>query len=214
MINILRELEEQRWDDHRYYHQSRINQSLHLISAFSFLTAYFYLAINPMVSAFMGWGVAMVSRQIGHFFFEPHDYDKVNRVSHSYKEEIKVGYNLKRKVVLLSVWALMPVVLWMNPGFFGLVEAQTSWNGYLYNLSLIWIALGMAALLFRTVQLFFIRDVTTGLIWLLKIITDPLNDIRMYYRSPFYLMRGQLIDPMDDLEPPHAEHAEAERANH
>jgi len=211
MINILRELEEQRWDDHRYYHQSRINQSLHLVSAFSFLTAYCYLAINPMVSAFMGWGVAMMSRQIGHFFFEPHDYDKVNRVSHSYKEEIKVGYNLKRKVVLLSVWALTPIVLWMNPGFFGLVEAQTSWNGYLYNLSLIWIALGMAALLFRTVQLFFIRDVPTGVIWLLKIITDTFNDIRMYYRSPFYLMRGQLIDPMDDLDPPHGE---AEHANH
>ncbi|PAU79646.1 hypothetical protein CK501_12630 [Halovibrio salipaludis] len=211
MINILRELEEQRWDDHRYYHQSRINQSLHLVSAFSFLTAYFYLAINPMVSAFMGWGVAMMSRQIGHFFFEPHDYDKVNHVSHSYKEEIKVGYNLKRKVVLLSVWALTPVALWMNPGFFGLLEAQTSWNGYFYNLSLIWIALGMAALLFRTVQLFFIRDVPTGVIWLLKIITDPFNDIRMYYRSPFYLMRGQLIDPMDDLDPPHAE---TEHANH
>lgn len=211
MINILRELEEQRWDDHRYYHQSRINQSLHLVSAFSFLTAYFYLAINPMVSAFMGWGVAMMSRQIGHFFFEPHDYDKVNHVSHSYKEEIKVGYNLKRKVVLLSVWALTPVALWMNPGFFGLLEAQTSWNGYFYNLSLIWIALGMAALLFRTVQLFFIRDVPTGVIWLLKIITDPFNDIRMYYRSPFYLMRGQLIDPMDDLDPPHTE---TEHANH
>ena len=211
MINILRELEEQRWDDHRYYHHSRINQSLHLVSAFSFLTAYVYLAINPMVSAFMGWGLAMVSRQIGHFFFEPHDFDKVNRVSHSYKEDIKVGYNLKRKIVLLSVWALTPVALWMNPGFFGLVEAKTGWNGYLYNLSLIWIALGAAALLFRTVQLFFIRDIETGLIWFLKIITDPFNDIRMYYRSPFYLMQGQLIDPMDDLDPPHAE---AEHVNH
>ena len=214
MINILKELEEQRWDDHRYYHQSRINQSLHLVRALSFLTAYFYLAVNPMISAFMGWGVAMVTRQIGHFFFEPHDYDKVNRVSHSYKEQIKVGYNLKRKVVLLSIWGLSPVILWMTPGFFGLVEAQTSWNGYLYNLSLIWIALGMAALLFRTFQLFFIRDVTTGLIWLLKIITDPLNDIRMYYRSPFYLMRGQLIDPMDDLDPPQSERTEAESAHY
>ncbi|MEQ6884640.1 hypothetical protein [Salicola sp. Rm-C-2C1-2] len=214
MINILKELEEQRWDDHRYYHQSRINQSLHLVSALSFLTAYFYLAVNPMISAFMGWGVAMVTRQIGHFFFEPHDYDNVNRVSHSYKEQIKVGYNLKRKVVLLSIWGLSPVILWMTPGFFGLVQAQTSWNGYLYNLSLIWIALGMAALLFRTFQLFFIRDVTTGLIWLLKIITDPLNDIRMYYRSPFYLMRGQLIDPMDDLDPPQSERTEAENAHY
>jgi len=30
----------QRWDDHRYYHHSRINQSLHLISAISFVVAY------------------------------------------------------------------------------------------------------------------------------------------------------------------------------
>jgi hypothetical protein len=29
-------LAEQRWDDHRYYHHSRINQSLHLFSAASF----------------------------------------------------------------------------------------------------------------------------------------------------------------------------------
>ena len=29
-------LAEQRWDDHRFYHHSRINQSLHLVSACSF----------------------------------------------------------------------------------------------------------------------------------------------------------------------------------
>jgi len=29
----------QRWDDHRYYHQSSINQALHLVSALSFLAA-------------------------------------------------------------------------------------------------------------------------------------------------------------------------------
>ena len=32
-------LREQRWDDHRFYHQCRINQSLHLLSALSFLVA-------------------------------------------------------------------------------------------------------------------------------------------------------------------------------
>ena len=30
----------QRWDDHRYYHHSRINQSLHFVSASSFLVGY------------------------------------------------------------------------------------------------------------------------------------------------------------------------------
>ena len=32
MTGFLQALEVQRWDDHRYYHQSRINQSLHLVS--------------------------------------------------------------------------------------------------------------------------------------------------------------------------------------
>ena len=36
--DFLRTLEVQRWDDHRYYHHSRINQSLHLVSAISFLS--------------------------------------------------------------------------------------------------------------------------------------------------------------------------------
>ena len=43
MTTIKRYLDElavQRWDDHRYYHHSRINQSLHLVSALSFLCAY------------------------------------------------------------------------------------------------------------------------------------------------------------------------------
>ena len=34
---ILATLKEQRWDDHRYYHHSRINQTLHFVSACSFL---------------------------------------------------------------------------------------------------------------------------------------------------------------------------------
>ena len=38
--NFLQELRTQRWDDHRYYHHSRINQSLHFVSAISFLFAY------------------------------------------------------------------------------------------------------------------------------------------------------------------------------
>ena len=33
---FLEELRQQRWDDHRYCHHSRINQSLHLLSAVNF----------------------------------------------------------------------------------------------------------------------------------------------------------------------------------
>ena len=39
MKDFLKALEVQRWDDHRYYHHCRINQSLHLLSAMAFVVA-------------------------------------------------------------------------------------------------------------------------------------------------------------------------------
>src|SRR4029434_727355 len=78
MASFLEELREQRWDDHRYYHHSRINQSLHLVSAISFLTSYALMTVSPSIAAILGWFVAMWSRQIGHFFFEPKGFDEIN----------------------------------------------------------------------------------------------------------------------------------------
>ena len=48
MHAFLEELKKQRWDDHRYYHHCRINQSLHLLSALSFLSAYVLIFTNPV----------------------------------------------------------------------------------------------------------------------------------------------------------------------
>src|ERR1700754_3815860 len=108
-------LRTQRWDDHRYYHHSRINQSLHLLSATSFVCAYALMFTNPAAAALLAWLVSMTSRQAGHFFFEPKGYDQVNEATHEYKEDIKVGYNLRRKVVLMALWAASPLVLVVNP---------------------------------------------------------------------------------------------------
>jgi hypothetical protein len=190
------ELREQRWDDHRLYHHSRINQSLHLVSALSFLTSYVLLAINPGIAALVGWFVAMWSRQIGHFFFEPKDFDAVNQLTHERKEEIKVGYNLRRKVVLLTLWASSPLLVLVEPTLFGLFDAHTSLSGFVDNVARVWLVLGAAGLLFRTVQLFFIRSVQTGLVWCTKILTDPFHDLQLYHKSPLHLLRGELIDPM------------------
>jgi uncharacterized membrane protein HdeD (DUF308 family) len=196
MHNFLEALRTQRWDDHRYYHHSRINQSLHLLSAFSFLAAYVLLFINPAAAALVAWLVAMVSRQSGHFFFEPKGYDAVNHATHEHKEEIKVGYNLKRKIILHAVWALSPAILWIQPTVWGLFPPITSLEVAIYQVGEIWLWVGISALLFRTVHLFFLRDVQTGLVWITKIVTDPFQDIKTYWKAPLHLMRGELIDPM------------------
>lgn len=189
-------LAEQRWDDHRYYHHSRINQSLHLVSALAFLTSYGLVFVKPGLAALIGWLLAMPSRQLGHFFFEPKDYDQANQATHEHKESIKVGYNLRRKVVLLSIWIGSPLVLIGDPTLFGLIPPHQDTMTFVENVSLLWLAIGVAAVLFRTVQLFFLRDLQAGLVWFTKILTDPFHDVKIYHRSPLYLLRGELYDPI------------------
>jgi hypothetical protein len=189
-------LAQQRWDDHRYYHHSRINQTLHLISALSFLCAYGLLFIDPAAAALLAWTVSMTTRQAGHFFFEPRGYDEVNQATHEHKEAIKVGYNLRRKIVLLAIWAAAPVALWLSPTFFGLIAPATDFRGWLHDVGMAWLALGVGGLVFRTVHLFFIRDLQTGLVWATKIVTDPFHDVMLYWRAPGHLLRGELVDPM------------------
>ncbi|MGD8810860.1 MAG: hypothetical protein PVG24_14725 [Gammaproteobacteria bacterium] len=198
-LTFREELRKQRWDDHRFYHHSRVNQSLHLFSACCFLTSYVLLVIEPSMAPIVGWILAMTSRQIGHFFFEPKGFDEVNRVSHEHKEDIKVGYNLRRKVVLLTLWGLSPFALLLDPSLGGLLTPHTGWPSYIDNLALVWLALGAGGLLFRTVHLFFIANVQTGLVWFTKILTDPFNDVKLYARAPLALARGELIDPMLDV---------------
>jgi len=154
---------------------------------------------DPMVSALIGWLVSMTSRQAGHFFFEPKGYDHINQATHEHKEEIKVGYNLQRKIVLMTIWALSPVVLYFDPTLFGLFKPWASSADFMRQVAKIWLVIGAGGLLFRTVHLFFIRDIETGLVWMTKILTDPFSDFKLYYKSPLFLLKGELIDPGLDL---------------
>ena len=213
MHGFLEALRVQRWDDHRYYHHSRINQSLHLISALSFVFAYLMMFKDPAIAALVGWLISMTTRQAGHFFFEPKTYDHYNQATHKHKEDIKVGYNLRRKVVLMSIWALSPIPLYFDPTYFGLFEPHTTPMEFIRHVAILWLAIGIGGLIFRTVHLFFIKDVQTGLVWATKIVTDPFHDIKLYHRAPYYLLKGQLIDLHTDEEWGIEDAEEASRAS-
>jgi hypothetical protein len=197
MSGFLEALRTQRWDDHRFYHHSRINQALHLLSALSFITAYVLLFVNPPLAALLGWLVSMVARQSGHFFFEPRGFDHVNQVSDEYKEAVKVGYNIRRKIVLLAIWIASPLLLLASPSLFGLLQQASTVVAFAMNVGWLWLSVGIVGLLFRTVQLCLMRDWQTGLVWLAKILTDPFHDVMLYHRAPLQLLRGEWLDPMD-----------------
>jgi hypothetical protein len=201
-LTFMEELKQQRWDDHRFYHQSRVNQTLHLFSATCFLISYVLVFFNPIAAALLGWVVAMWSRQIGHFFFEPKGFDRINGVTFEHKESVKVGYNLRRKVLLFAVWLSVPAVLWASPKFFGLFTLFDG-TSYLDRLGRLWWGLALAGLLIRTFWLCATRSVQTGAVWFTKILTDPFHDVWMYYTAPLWLLKGQWLDPMERAQDPH-----------
>ena len=195
MNAFLQTLQTQRWDDHRYYHHCRINQSLHFVSAISFLVAYGLLLVDPALAALVAWLVSMLSRQAGHFFFEPLGYDHVNDASHAHKEAIKVGYNLQRKVVLMGVWAFAPVLLWWEPTLGGLLTAHDTLWGFWHNVGWVWLWVGVGGLVFRVLQLVLLQGPVAALAWATKILTDPIHDIQLYHKAPLALLRGERFDP-------------------
>ena len=188
-------LAEQRWDDHRFYHHSLVNQSLHMLSACIFLCAYVVALWDPALAAVLGWIVAMCSRQIGHFFFEPRGYDQINQATHAHKEAIKVGYNLARKWVLMTAWVLSPLLLLVQPTLFGVLTEPHTVLDFVRNVGWLWLGVGATGLVARTLQLFVIRDVQTGVVWFTKIITEPFSDIRLYHKAPLRLLRGERFEP-------------------
>lgn len=203
MLNFMDKVRILRWDDHRYYHQCRINQTLHLISAVSFLVAYALLFIDPAWAGIVGWLVGMVSRQSGHIFFEPRGHDRIHGMSYEHKESIKAGFNMRRKGILIGVWLTLPALLALSPSLFGLIEPAGDFNGYVRNVGLAWLTLGATGVVLRTVHLFFLRGPSWGLAWAFKILSDPFHNIDIYWRSPLALVSGQRYDPLDEA----AQHA-------
>jgi hypothetical protein len=187
-------LREQRWDDHRFYHHSLVNQSLHFFSACTFVGCYALAPFDPGLASFIAWTFAMVSRQSGHFFFEPKGFDHVNQVTHEHKEQVKTGYNLFRKWVLMTIWICLPILPWWSPTFFGLCAPAADWVGVLRRIGYLWLGLGVFAVAFRVAQLSTTQNVRTGLAWATKILTDPFNDIKLYHKSPLRLLRGERFD--------------------
>ena len=84
----------------------------------------------------------------------------------------------------------------LQPGLWGLVAPHSSFSGYAHQVGWLWLLIGAGGLLFRTVHLFFLYNVQTGLVWATKILTDPFHDVWLYHKAPGALLRGELIDPM------------------
>ena len=94
----------------------------------------------------------------------------------------------------MSLWAAIPVTLVLTPTLFGALPEPDGWMTTLRRTGTSWLFLGVGAIVFRSVQLFFQRDIETGLVWATKIVTDPFSDFKLYRHAPARLLRGERLD--------------------
>ena len=97
----------------------------------------------------------------------------------------------------------------IDPTLLHTVSPHRTLGEFARHVGYLWLVLGIGGLLFRTVHLFKIRDVQTGLVWATKILTDPFHDIKLYYRAPGRLLRGELFAEATSMAHPGCLHESA-----
>ncbi len=107
-----------------------------------------------------------------------------------------MGYNMRRKVIIVGVWLALPAVLVATPTFFGLLTSEPGFSGFVNSTGLLWLALGVVGVLARMLYLLIGRGPFCAFAWGAKILTDPFHNIGIYWRSPLALLRGERFDPI------------------
>ena len=161
-------------DDHHASHSDLTNQLFHIVSSSVFLGCY-ALAFWDLTTAMWAGLAALFLRQIGHAVLEPPCHDK---------EATLLGFNTRNKTLVLGVYLAIPVVhLLLAPAWtvaaLGPLVATVAQQWFVWTL----IVVGG-----RVAYLMWAQNAWLAMVWLVKLVTDPLTDIAAY--SPRYLKRS------------------------
>ena len=153
-------------DDHHASHNDIANQALHLASSSVFLLC--YVLVFRSVTLAMWLGVpALLLRQFGHAVLEPACHDA---------EKLLLGYNTRNKTAILMAFLLLPFVnLWW--------AGDWTVAGFIASAPITarhWLSFTMLVVFGRTAYLTLRHNLTTALVWLVKLVTDPLTDLLEY----------------------------------
>ena len=161
-------------DDHHASHSDLTNQLFHIISSSVFLGCY-VLAFWDLTTAMWAGLAALFLRQLGHAILEPPCHDK---------EALLLGFNTRNKSLILGAYLAIPLFHVLRaPGFsvaaLSPVMATVAWQWFLWT---------GAVVGGRVLYLMWAQNVWLALVWVVKLVTDPLTDIAAY--SPRYLRRS------------------------
>jgi glutamate-1-semialdehyde 2,1-aminomutase len=161
-------------DDHHASHSDLTNQLFHIISSSVFLGCY-ALAFRDLTTAMWAGLAALFLRQVGHAVLEPPCHDK---------EALLLGFNTRNKTLILGAYLAIPVFhLLRAPDWTAVTLAPT-----MATIAQQWFLWTLAVVGGRVLYLMWAHNVWLALVWLVKLVTDPLTDIIAY--SPRYLRRA------------------------
>ena len=157
--------------DHHASHSDSVNQLFHIISSSVFLVCYLLVFLHLTVAMWAGLA-ALFLRQIGHAILEPPCHDK---------EATLLGYNTRNKSLILGVYLLIPLVHLM---------AASPWTAEVLRdqaalVAQEWFAWTMLVVAGRMAYLMWAHGVRLSLVWVVKLVTDPLSDLVAYVPSYF-----------------------------
>ena len=168
------EIMRRKQDDHHASHSDLTNQLFHIISSSVFLGCY-ALAFWDLTTAMWAGLAALFLRQVGHAVLEPPCHDK---------EATLLGFNTRNKTIILGAYLAIPVVnLLLAPAWtaaaLGPVATSVAQQWFVWTLAVVG---------GRVAYLMWAQNVWLAMVWVVKLVTDPLTDIVAY--SPRYLRRS------------------------
>ena len=167
--DFCREIMQRKHDDHVASHSNLINQFFHLLSSSAFIVCYIWGYFD--LTKAMCLGLASLSiRQFGHAILEPPCHDK---------ERALLGFNTRDKSLLVAGYLLIPIIYLMSSGSFDL-KILSSMIPIVAHL---WFFLTLAVVSGHVALLGWKYDFRSSMVWLVKLVTDPLTDIAAYYTS-------------------------------
>ena len=167
VVAFYQEVMRRKHDDHVASHSHPTNQLLHLLSSSAFIACYVLLFVNLPLAVWIGV-VSLFVRQAGHALIEPPCHDR---------EQLLLGFDTRSKTWIVAGFVAIPLVNWvLAPADVDLGALAAGIGGQWFAYTCLIIA-GRVLLLVRRFGL------GNSLVWFVKLLTDPITDIKAYYRS-------------------------------
>jgi glutamate-1-semialdehyde 2,1-aminomutase len=161
------EVMQRKHDDHHASHSNPINQWLHLVSSSLFVYCYALALFDLTTAMYLGL-FSLFIRQFGHAILEPPCHDK---------EALLLGFNTRNKTLIFLGYLLVPITHMARDGgwtiaVFSSMIPAIAWQWFLWTL----LVVGG-----RVVFLVWKHNFRNSMLWLVKLVTDPVTDIAAYF---------------------------------